>query len=86
MRFLTEHLTSVNETYWQHFGHAAKFAFTLLVASLACLVHAFFPFLLVKTGSKMINKLHAGMVANRSGLSAKQSMQTKEVAGNTGLN
>lgn len=37
----------------------------LIVAGIACLLHAIFPFLFVKTGSKQIVQLHDKMVTNR---------------------
>jgi hypothetical protein len=61
----TEHPASVGETYFQHLGQALGFAGRMFVGSVACLVHAFLPFLCVKTGSKCIDELHDRMVANR---------------------
>lgn len=61
----TEHPASVGETYFEHLGQALRFAGRMFVGSLACLVHAFLPFLCVKTGSKCITELHDCMVANR---------------------
>ena len=64
-RLFTEHPASVGETYWGHLARAAWFAGRLLLAGGACLVHALFPFLFVKTGSRAIAELHAAMVTNR---------------------
>jgi hypothetical protein len=61
----TRHPTSVDETYGEHFAAACSFAGPLLLAGLACLVHAFLPFLFEKTGSTVIAGLHDRMVANR---------------------
>lgn len=61
----TDHPASVGESYFEHLGHALRFAGRMFVGSLACLVHAFLPFLCVKTGSKCIAELHDCMVANR---------------------
>lgn len=61
----TDHPRTVGETYWQHMGAALSFAGTLLMAAMAALVHAFFPFLLVKTGSAAIQRLHERMVVQR---------------------
>ena len=41
------------------FGHAAWFGVRMIGGGLACLVHAVFPFLCVRTGSQMMNKLHS---------------------------
>jgi hypothetical protein len=39
---------------------------TMLVAGLACLVHALIPGLFVKTGSMAIARLHDRMIMNRT--------------------
>lgn len=61
----TEHPASVGETYFQHFGHSMSFAVRMLGGGIACMLHAFFPFLCVKTGSSQITVLHDKMVTNR---------------------
>jgi len=61
----TDHPASVGETYWQHLGAAWGFSWRMMVASLACLIHALLPFLFVKTGSTAIAALHDRMVVNR---------------------
>ena len=65
-RLFTEHPASVNETYLEHLCAAMSFATAMAVATLACLVHAFLPFLCVTTGSRKISELHDRMVANRA--------------------
>ncbi len=65
MRLFTEHPESVGETYTQHFGVASSFGVTLIGAGLACLVHAVFPFLFEKTGSRAVTTLHQRMVTHR---------------------
>lgn len=65
-KMFTEHPETVGETYWQHMGMALSFAGTMIAAGFACLVHGFFPFLCVKTGSKAITGLHDRMVTNRA--------------------
>jgi hypothetical protein len=62
----TRHPRSVGEGYWEHMGAALSFAWNLLLAGLACLVHAVLPFLLVGTGSRKISELHDRMVAHRT--------------------
>ncbi len=64
-RLFTEHPRSVDESYFQHLAAALGFSVRLALAALACLVHAFLPFLFVKTGSAMITTLHDRMVTNR---------------------
>ena len=61
----TEHPASVDETYTEHMGMALSFSGRLFLGSLACMVHAFLPFLCVKTGSSIITDLHGRMVTNR---------------------
>lgn len=65
MKAFTEHPASVGETYFQHMGQALSFSFRMIAAGLGCLVHAFLPFLFVKSGSQMINCLHREMVTHR---------------------
>ncbi len=60
---LSEHPASVGETYTRHCLHASVFAVRMLAGGLACLVHAFLPFLFVQTASKCIAQLHATMTA-----------------------
>jgi hypothetical protein len=60
---LSEHPASVGETYSRHWLHASVFAVRMLAGGLACLVHAFLPFLFVQTASKCIAQLHATMTA-----------------------
>jgi len=67
-KLFTDHPSSVGETYWQHMGMAFSFAFAMIRAGFACLLHGFFPFLFVKTGSRTITELHDRMVTNRSRL------------------
>lgn len=64
-KLFTAHPATVGETYGEHMVMAGSFALKLLLASLACLVHALLPFLFEKTGSRMISDLHDRMVANR---------------------
>ncbi len=61
-RLFTEHPESVGETYLEHMGVALSFAFPLLRAGLAALVHAFLPFLCLTTASSTVKRLHARMV------------------------
>ena len=65
-RAFVEHPQSVGESYWQHMRASLSFAGPLLVGALASLVHAVFPFLLVRTGSGIVARLHERMVRNRA--------------------
>ncbi|MGH7069184.1 MAG: DUF6356 family protein [Acetobacteraceae bacterium] len=64
-QLFTEHPASVGESYGQHFVVACSFGGAMLGAGLACLLHAVFPFLCVRTGSSTIRRLHERMVVNR---------------------
>jgi hypothetical protein len=75
MNYFNEHLDSVGESYFEHARHAASFAAAMFLGSLACLGHAIFPFLFVRTGSDVIRRLHERMVVNRHQLSARRASQ-----------
>lgn len=64
-RLFTEHPASVEETYVEHLGVATSFGLSMILAGLACLVHAVLPFLFVKTGSRVIEGLYGRMVTSR---------------------
>ena len=61
----TEHPASVNETYLEHLVSAWSFAFRMISAGMACMLHGLFPFLFGTTGSSTICQLHERMVTNR---------------------
>ena len=61
-----EHPASVNESYFQHMGVALAFSGRFCVGAFAALVHAFFPFLFEKTGSRLISAMHTKMVTSRA--------------------
>ncbi len=71
MSRLNQHLTEVDESYFQHMLHALSFAAALLWAALCCLVHALLPFVCEKRGSQLVAKLHDRMVMNRHRLSSQ---------------
>jgi hypothetical protein len=62
----TAHPRDAGETYWQHMRVSLSFAGPLLLAGFAALVHALLPFLLVRTGSGIVARLHERMVRNRA--------------------
>lgn len=62
------HLNSVGESYFQHMRHALSFTWSMLAASLCCLIHAFALSLFQKTGSRVVARLYDRMVVNRSKL------------------
>ena len=65
-RYFLSHPRSVDESYVEHAGVASRFAFRLLGAGVAALVHAFIPCLFEKTASSMIKTMHSE-IASRSG-------------------
>jgi len=77
-RLFTDHPASVGETYWQHLGAAWGFSWRMMLASLACLIHALLPFLFEKTGSRAITQLHDRMVVNRHRLADQGSVTPPE--------
>ncbi len=63
-RLFNAHPEAVGETYTEHFGVASRFGVRMVLAGLACLVHAVLPFAFVTTGSRTVRELHDRM-ANR---------------------
>jgi hypothetical protein len=66
LRLFQEHPQSVGESYAQHAAHAGRFGLAMLRGSLACFVHAAFPWVCTTTGSRTVIRLHDRMVINRS--------------------
>ena len=64
-KLFKQHPASVNESYFQHMGTALSFFAYFCYAAFAALVHAFLPFLFVKTGSQIIIELNQRMVVSR---------------------
>ncbi len=54
-----DHPSSVDETYFEHMRFAGSFAFWLLVAGTAALVHALIPAACEKTASNIVRRLSA---------------------------
>jgi hypothetical protein len=65
-RLFLQHPHSVGESYLEHQRQALGFGFSLLVAALACFIHAIVPGLCVRTGSTAITRLHDRMVVHRT--------------------
>ena len=64
-RMFRDHPHSVDETYGEHLLAAGSFGTTMVLAGLACLIHALVPGLFVNFGSAAIERLHERMVVNR---------------------
>ena len=58
MKFLNfAHLKENDATYFQHLHQALFISFYMLYGSIACFVHAFFPFIFWKSASAAIRKI-----------------------------
>jgi hypothetical protein len=64
-KLFTQHPASIGETYGEHLVHASCFGARMILAGLACMLHALLPFLCVRTGSQAIEELNAKMLARR---------------------
>lgn len=64
-RLFLVHPQSVGESYFEHQRAALSFAGPLLLAGVACLLHAVIPGLCERTASSRIAMLHERMVLNR---------------------
>lgn len=70
-RFFLSHPRAVGETYGEHAATAARFGFTMIIGGAACVVHAVFPALFVRTASDAVKRLYAQMMARQPGMNAK---------------
>jgi hypothetical protein len=57
----TRHPNEVGETYGEHLVHASGFGLRMVAGGLACMVHAVFPFLFERAGSRTLDSLHRRM-------------------------
>ena len=57
-----DHPQSVGETYLEHQAVALSFSCELIVAGLACLVHAIVPALCATSGSQAVARIHNRMM------------------------
>lgn len=62
-RIFTNHPATVNESYLGHMKFALGFAFWLMAAGMAALVHAIVPALCETTASRILCRLHARIEA-----------------------
>ncbi len=69
-KIFTAHPHTVGETYGEHLQTACSFGSRMIVAGSACMLHGFFPFLFVRTGSTTVRHLHDEMITHRSRVSA----------------
>jgi len=57
----THHPQEVGESYGEHLAVAGGFGLIMLAGGLCVLVHAIFPFLFERTGSRFMARLHKRM-------------------------
>ena len=63
---INRHLEDIGETYGEHMVHAGGYGISLLIAGLACIVHAILPWLFETKASQCITRMHAAMSARRA--------------------
>ena len=56
-RLLLEHPREIGETYTEHAGHALFIGMRMIVAGIACLVHALLPGLFIRTASNTVDDI-----------------------------
>lgn len=56
---------SVDESYFQPFGHAVRFATSPVIPAVVCWVHGLLPFVFDRTGVQLMGQLHNRVVLNR---------------------
>ena len=64
-RLFLFHPRSLGESYWEHQRHALEFGTVMIVAGMACVIHAVVPGLFVKTGSRTICHLYERLIHMR---------------------
>lgn len=78
-KLFTQHPSEVGETYFEHLFMALGFSARMAIATLVCTAHAIFPFLFVKTGSKMVADLYQRTGPGRVQKPVTKSGQTASV-------
>ncbi|MBB6250589.1 DUF6356 family protein [Nitrospirillum iridis] len=80
-KLFVDHPRTVQESYGEHAVMAASFGGRMVLAGLACLVHAVVPGLFVRTGSRTITVLYDEMVVNRNRKANKAAGEVAAVGG-----
>lgn len=65
-KLFTTHPEEAGETYWQHMGFAAVTGGRLVLAGLAALAHAVFPFVLKTTASRLTRDIYQAIEAKKA--------------------
>ena len=68
-RWFLAHPRSVGESYWEHASVAGRFGATMVIAGLACIVHAFVPALFPRVASDRVKLLYQRMKARQPAFS-----------------
>ncbi len=68
IRLMTEHPSSVGESYLEHLMFATRFGASMIVGGLACCVHGVQPFLCTSTGSRTVLALHESIQSRGRGM------------------
>lgn len=63
---MRNHLKEINQGYFEHLLGALGYAGTCLIAAFFLLAHGVLPFLWVKKGSALIDRLHQKMRQNHN--------------------
>jgi len=58
MNFFTKHPHSIGESYFEHLKVALSYGFKMVLGGIACIIHAFIPFLFESTASKITVQLY----------------------------
>jgi len=74
-KLFTAHPDSVGESYGEHLIRAISFGVRMMLAGVACILHAFLPFLFVRTASRALSELHEQMIAKRSATSVPRALR-----------
>ena len=75
IRLMTDHPTSVGESYLEHLVFATRFGASMIVGGLACCVHGVLPFLCTSTGSRTVLALHGRIRTRGRGIAHPASQQ-----------
>jgi hypothetical protein len=79
-RLFTDHPESIGETYGEHLVRATVFGGRMVVAGLACMLHALLPFVFVRTGSEAIEELNAQMLATKRAAALRVDRRVDHIA------
>ena len=56
-KLFTEHPSSLNESYFEHFLCASTYGIRIVFSGFACLIHSVFPFLFKTAASDLANEI-----------------------------